>query len=71
MNEEKPVYVIERRPYPDRGETYFNIWVTDAGMKISPSELSQLLANVLSSQVKPSATDNTSDVRANTNLDGS
>lgn len=53
FKEEAPVYVLERQPYPERGESRYVIWIKDDDIKISPVKLSQLLADVLASQVKP------------------
>jgi len=50
--DEAPVYVLERQPYPERGESRYVIWVKEDGMKISPVKLSQLLADVLQGQVR-------------------
>lgn len=50
--EEQPVYVVERRPYPEH-EVY-QIWVKRDGLKITSSELSQMLAQLLQSQTKGS-----------------
>lgn len=52
FKDEAPVYVLERQPYPERSETRYVIWVKDNGIKITTGELSQLLADVLASQVK-------------------
>lgn len=50
--EEQPVYVLQRHPYPDKGHTYYNIWVKDGAMKLSSAGLSKLLADTLQNQVR-------------------
>lgn len=48
--EEQPVYVIQRRPFETHSA--WEIWVRHEGIKISPVQLTKLLADVLQSQVK-------------------
>lgn len=49
---DEAVWVLQRQPKPDRGETYVQIWFKDDAMKISPVELAGLLARVMSEQSK-------------------
>jgi hypothetical protein len=49
---DEPVYVVERRPFEEHSA--YTIWVKHDGIKVSPNELTKLLADVLQSQVRVS-----------------
>lgn len=54
--DEEPVYVLQRQPFPDRGETRIEIWFKDDGVKLSSYEISKLLADTMHNLIKPTPT---------------
>lgn len=46
---EDPVWILQRQPQPDKGETYIQIWIKDDAFKVSPVKLCRILADVIGS----------------------
>jgi hypothetical protein len=52
MDNEQPVYIVQRHPNPATGNTQYSVWVKDEALKISTAELGKMLADLIGSQIK-------------------
>lgn len=45
--DEEPAYIVQRQPYPDKGYTYYHVWVKDEEIDVSSSQLGQILGDTI------------------------